>query len=131
MISQSSYGSLSGTFRLSSKEYGAINYLRHTRKWNLAHIAETLGRSLATIHRVLEISNLSNIDNRGRKQVEARNLNTQFQQNLRIFKIQVKLWLDGYVDTIKDAMAEGVVSWTLVKQLLSENSADTEDEDPA
>ena len=131
MLSATSYGSLSGSFRLTNKEYGAINYLRYSRRWNIAHIADILGRSLSTVHRVLTISNLERLDNRGRKQSEARSCEASYRGNKPTLRIQLKLWFDGYVDTLKQAMAQGVVSWTLVKMLLTENSIASQDEDPA
>ena len=130
MIYKPSYGSLSGSFRLTSREYGAVNYLRHRKRMNLKNIAEVLGRSPASVHRVLRIGNNLNIDNRGQTRTTSNNRRYSYLMNRRTLRIRIRMWFHGIVDTLQEALEVRNIPLPLLKKL-SESSDSEEDEDPA
>ena len=128
MNSISSYGSLSGSFRLTNREYGAVNYLRYAKRMNIAHIAKILDRSLSTIHHAVSLNILEHLDNRGQSKTEAKNRNANFSFNEKALRIRIKMWLIGLCDTIKEAMQTPLAPLPLI---VTENTGDEQDEDPA
>lgn len=97
---------------------------------NVAHIAELLHRSLATVHRVLSLNPFERIDNRGQTRTQYLNGKSHYLRMKPVFRIRLKLWLDGLCQTMKEAMESPVVSWDLVKRLLSESREYTDVEEP-
>ncbi len=130
VISKHSYGSLSGKFRLSSREYGAVNYMRRRMGMNMSHIAEVLGRSPASVHRVLRIGNALNIDNRGQTRTTSNNRRYNHLMNRRTLRIRIRMWFHGIVDTLQEALEVRNIPLPLLKKL-NESSDSEEDEDPA
>lgn len=124
------YTSLSGSFRVSSREYGAINYLRYRRRMNLSHIAELLDRSLATVHRVLSLRVVDAVDNRGQTKSVYQGRARSFAVGRALMRLQLKTWLRGFADTVIEAFENQALTAALMK-LLTENSEGDEDEDPA
>jgi len=121
------YGNLSASFRLTPREYGAIQYLRFTKRMNMQHIATVLGRSLATIHRVtgpLKIA--GHVDNRGQSASQVNQRQYQFINSKPTIKLSVRLWLRGLVDSLAEAFDKRVI-----RLALSESSGDEDPEDPA
>lgn len=130
MISNSSYASLSGSFRLSPREYGAINYLRYRKQMNIAQISELLNRSMSTVHRVLSIDRIGNIDNRGRTRTECINVRRIFKMSKHLLSLQLKTYLQGFIDTVAEALENGALADAL-KAILSENTGLEDEEEPA
>ena len=128
MVSISSYGSLSGSFRLTNREYGAVNYLRYARRMNIAHIAEVLDRSLSTIHHAASMNIHEHIDNRGQSKVVAKNRSRIFAFERLVLKTRVKMWLVGLCESLAEAMKTPVAPLPLI---VTENTVDEEAEDPA
>lgn len=122
--------SLSKTFRVSSREHGAINYLRYRKKLNIAHIAVLAKRSVATVHRVLSIRVVDHVDNRGQTKAVYQSRARNFAAGRALMKLQLKTWLRGFADTVVEAFEDRVLTAALIR-LLSENSEGEEDEDPA
>ena len=130
VYSKHSYGNLSGNFRLTSREYGAVNYMRRKMGMNLKHISEVLGRSPASVHRVLRIGNALNIDNRGQTRTTSNNRRYNHLMNRRNLRIRIRMWFHGIVDTLQEALEVRNIPLPLLKKL-SESSTLEEDEDPA
>lgn len=125
-----SYTSLSGTFRVSPREHGAINYLRYRRRMNIAHIASLMERSLATVHRVLSLRVLDHVDNRGQAKSVYQGRARSFAAGRALMRLQLKTWLRGLTDTVIEAFENKTLTAALTR-LLTENSEGEEDEDPA
>lgn len=130
MISKSSYGSLSGAFRLTSREYGAVNYMRRRMNMNLTHIASALGRSVASIHRVIRVGAPCPVDNRGQTKTAYGNRRYAFDMNKRSLRLRVRMYFLGIVDTLQEALDAQSIPLPLLKKL-SESTGDSEEEDPA
>ncbi len=122
--------SLSRTFRVSSREHGAINYLRYRQGLNIAHIANLAGRSLATVHRVLSIRVVDHVDNRGQTKSVYQGRASSSAAGRALMRLQLKTWLRGFADTVIEAFEDRTLAAALIR-LLSENSEGEEDEDPA
>lgn len=130
MYSNNSKRSLSGSFRLSPREHGAINHLRYRRNMNLQHIATLLNRSVATVHRALNIRPLDHVDNRGQTRTAYKARAQAFVRRMSLMKLQLKTYLAGLVETVAEALENGALTATL-QRLLSENSGSTDEDDPA
>ena len=128
VIPNTSYGNLSGNFRLASREYGAVNFLRNKMRMNIDHIAKVLGRSKASVHRVIRISGLPRIDNRGQTKNAWKVRQYDFDHMKHNLRIKVKLYLKGLVDTLDEALVIRMVPLSFFE---CENSDGEEDEDPA
>lgn len=127
MITANRYGNLSESFRLTPREYGAIQFLRFNKRLNMEHIASLLGRSLATIHRVTDpLKKYASVDNRGQtvNQVNARRY--QYTTSKSMVRLGVRLWLKGLVDSMQEAF-----DMRVIRRLVSESSGDEDDQDPA
>lgn len=118
--------SLSQSFRLTPREYGAVNYLRYNKRMNMEHIASLLGRSLATVHRVTNLNNIGRVDNRGQQANQVNVRRYQFAVSKPMMKLSLRLWLRGLVDSLSEAFDARIV-----KRLVSESSGDEDAEDPA
>lgn len=97
---------------------------------NVAHIAELLKRSLATVHRVLTLNPYEHIDNRGQTRTQQLNTKAFYERMKPVFQVRLKMWLNGAAETLKEAMEAPVVSWDAVKGLLSESRAGSDSEEP-
>ncbi len=124
-----SYTSLSGKFRVAPREYGAVNYLRYRRQMNIAHIAELMGRSLATVHRILSMRPVDHVDNRGQTKSVYQSRTRSFALGKNLMRLQIKTWLRGLADTVTEALEDRTLTAALIR-LLSEISEGDEDEDP-
>ena len=130
MVFQPSYGSLSGSFRLQSREYGAVNYMRRKMGMNISHIATVLGRSPASIHRVIRIGSHCPVDNRGQTRTTSNNRRYNYLMNRRSLRIRIRMWFHGIVDTLQEALEVRNLPLPLLRKL-SESCADEDEEDPA
>jgi IS30 family transposase len=126
MVSSNTYGSLSGSFRLTPRESGAVNYLRYTKRMNMDQIASLLGRSLATVHRVTNLNRVGRVDNRGQCANAVNVRRYQFAMARPMIRLSLRLWLRGLVDSLSEAFDARIV-----KRILSESSGDEDAEDPA
>lgn len=115
---------------MSSREHGAINYLRYRHGMNISHIADLAGRSLATVHRVLSIRPIDHVDNRGQTKSVYQGRARSFAAGRALMRLQLKTWLRGFADTVIEAFEDRTLTAALIR-LLSENSEGEEDEDPA
>lgn len=120
------YDSLSGSFRLTPRESGAVNYLRYAKRMNMEQIASLLGRSLATVHRVTNLNKVGRVDNRGQCANAVNVRRYQFAMARPMMKLSLRLWLRGLADSLNEAFDARIV-----KRILSESSGDEEDQDPA
>ena len=123
------YTSLSGSFRVSPREHGAINYLRYRRRMNLTHIAELMERSVATVHRVLSLRVVDHVDNRGQTKSVYQGRARSFAAGRALMRLQIKTWLRGFADTVIEAFEDRTLTAALIR-LLTESSEGEEDEDP-
>ena len=116
---------LSGSFRLTGKEYAACSYLRANRKMSVNHIAKLLGRSTASVHRVLELAGIGG-ENRGKPaSVHAARI-TAFTKQMRMLRMSLRAYFLGLVTTLREAFDEVALG-----NLLTENSdCSTGDEPP-
>ena len=129
MISTTKHTSLSRTFRVSSREYGAINYLRYRQGLNIAHIADLAGRSLATVHRVLSLRVVDHVDNRGQTKAVYQGRARSFAASRALMRLQLKTWLRGFADTVIEAFEDRTLTAALIR-LLTENSEGEDDAEP-
>ena len=95
---------------------------------NLTNIAKVLGRSVASVHRVLRIGTPCHVDNRGQTKTTYNNRRYTFDMNKRNLQIRVRMWFLGLVDTIQEALDMPMIPLALIE---SENQTLDEDEDPA
>ena len=127
MASTQSYGSLSGSFRLTDREHGVIQYLRLRKRMNVQHIASLLGRSLSTVHSALEnVRHLEHVDNRGQTKRIFGIRRLQFDMSRTQFRLGLKLLFKGMVQSIPEAF-----DLTVIRKIVTENSGDEDAEDPA
>ncbi len=96
---------------------------------NLAHIAELMGRSVATVHRILSLRVVDHVDNRGQTKSVYQGRTRSFALGKNLMRLEIKTWLRGLADAVTGALEDRTLTIALMK-LLSESSEGDEDEDP-
>jgi len=98
--------SLSGSFRLTSREMSAMQVMRATMRMSTNTIADCLGRSKATVHAHLKRNrmNAGEYDNRGSSEVREQNRAFAYISRRVKMREAFKMFQNGVTDTFQEAM---------------------------